>query len=247
MASCELPLRPPAVYFHPWPQHRPPNLRFLPMRRRSGWAKFDRFRPLLVACRSSAGGDEAKGEDFVTRVLKDNPSQVEPKYLVGGRLYTLREKERLKKESKAGIFRVLGRLVKKPAVEVGEEKAGVKVRELPVHLNELLKELKGKLYVPEEVFKSSLSEEEEFERNLEVLPIMAFDDFQKALKSDKVKLLTFRSDPGELHRDFVVDLKEIPGDKSLQKRKWYLYFLLCFVGVEWKGFACLDMAFFCFC
>lgn len=169
----------------------------------------------------------------MSRVLKDNPSQVEPKYLVGGRLYTLREKERLKKESKAGIFRILERLAKKPAVEVGEERAEVKVGEPPVHLNELLKEFKGKLYVPEEVFKGRLSEEGEFERNLEVLPIMAFDDFQKAWKSDKVKRLTFRSAPGELHRDFVVDLKEIPGDKSLQKRRWYLYFLVFYrCGVE---------------
>ncbi|KAG6469439.1 hypothetical protein ZIOFF_074156 [Zingiber officinale] len=51
--------------------------------------------------------------------------------------------------------------------------------ENPVHLKALLREFKGKLHAPEEVFKDNLFEEEEFERNSEELPWMSFKDFQK--------------------------------------------------------------------
>nr|CAD1824191.1 unnamed protein product [Ananas comosus var. bracteatus] len=66
--------------------------------------------------------------------------------------------------------------------------------------------------------------EREFERNLKELPLMSFEDFQKHLKAGKVKLLTSKSTAGSPleigYRDFIVDLEEIPGDKSIQKTKW---------------------------
>ncbi|XWS38213.1 hypothetical protein CRYUN_Cryun19dG0111300 [Craigia yunnanensis] len=53
---------------------------------------------------------------------------------------------------------------------------------------------------------------------------MSLGDFRKAMKNDKVKLLTSKevsvvSYVGG-YGDFVVDLKDIPGDKSLQRTKW---------------------------
>lgn len=162
----------------------------------------------------SSRGDE----DFITRVLKENPSQVEPKYLVGDRFVTLREKQ---SSSKDEIFN-LSRLVK----WLFREGEGVKRGESsnPVYLKDILREFKGKLYVPEEVFRESLSEEEEFERDTKELPVMSFEDFQKHLKADKIKLLTSRLTAGvSPHiglRDFVVELKDIIGDKTLSKTKW---------------------------
>ncbi|KAJ6701875.1 METALLOPROTEASE M41 FTSH [Salix koriyanagi] len=74
------------------------------------------------------------------------------------------------------------------------------------------------------VFSVKLSEEEEFDRNLEELPKMGFEDFKKAMKSDKVNFLTSKeatiSTYANDYRDFVVDLKEIPGEKSLHRTKW---------------------------
>ncbi|OMP02922.1 Peptidase M41 [Corchorus olitorius] len=63
-------------------------------------------RSFTVLCelQSSQSGDTSKpkGDDFVTRVLKENPSQVEPRYLVGDKIYTLKEKEDLSKGANLG-------------------------------------------------------------------------------------------------------------------------------------------------
>ncbi|XP_068665190.1 probable inactive ATP-dependent zinc metalloprotease FTSHI 1, chloroplastic [Aristolochia californica] len=165
------------------------------------------------------------GDDFVTRVLKENPSQVEPRYLVGNRFYTLSEKEKLSKLPTQGPVHLVKRLLGKSSFS--DEKSGSDSKGEstdPVYLKDILREFKGKLYVPEEAFKVNLSEEEEFDRNLEVLPKMSFDDLQKFLKRDKIKLLTSKSMAGVSadygYRDFVVDLKEIPGDRTLQRTKW---------------------------
>lgn len=130
----------------------------------------------------------------------------------------------MNKSTNAGIFQLTKRLMENSGLKRKGDEIGVKKDEShdPVYLKDILREFKGKLYVPEEVFKIDLSEEEEFERNLVELPKMSFDDFQKALKNDKIRLLTSKSvsvtDFGL--RDFIVDLKEIPGDKKLQKTKW---------------------------
>ncbi|KAG0456005.1 hypothetical protein HPP92_023793 [Vanilla planifolia] len=53
--------------------------------------------------------------------------------------------------------------------------------------------------------------------------MMSFEDLQKHLRTDKIKLLTSKSILGTTdfkYRDFIVDLKEIPGDKNIQKTRW---------------------------
>lgn len=190
-----------------------------------------RFAPCLAISNSSdspsksSGGDEAAGDDFVTRVLKENPSQLEPRYLIGDKLYTSKEKEYLSRKSEVGVFdsvvKWLNSRKKNEAIE-GRNEGGT--RSEAVYLQDILREYKGKLYVPEQVFNTELSEEEEFDRNIEALPKMSFEDFQKAMESDKVKLLTSKESIvvsyGNRFRDFIVDLREIPGEKSLQRTKW---------------------------
>jgi hypothetical protein len=187
-----------------------------------------------VLCKSNSesssqasGASETTKDDFVTRVLKENPSQVESKYRIGNKLYTLKEKEDLGKNPDVGVIEFLAKrlnLMPKAERENGEGRNKSGVGDEAVHLKDILREYRGKLYVPEQIFGPALSEEEEFDRNLEVLPRMSFEDFLKAMRSDKVKLLTSKEGTGMSyvngHRDFIVELKEIPGDKSLHRTKW---------------------------
>ncbi|GMI95524.1 FTSH inactive protease 1, ACCUMULATION AND REPLICATION OF CHLOROPLASTS 1 [Hibiscus trionum] len=191
-------------------------------------------RSFTVLCElqsSQPGGDtsKSKGDDFVTRVLKENPSQIEPRYLVGNRIYTSKEKEALRKGNNLGLIEFLKKKLKtKPTLKnetnEGERRSETSSENDYVYLNDILREYKGKLYVPEQIFGAELSEEEEFEKNLEELPKMSLEDFRKAMKSNKVKLLTSKEVSGVSYvgryRDFVVDLENIPGDKSLQRTKW---------------------------
>lgn len=163
-------------------------------------------------------------DDFVTRVLKENPSQVEPKFLIGNKLYTLKEKENLGYEngdSDDGLFGLFKKFSKKNGEEaVGSRNESGGGNE-DVYLKDLLREYRGKLYVPEQVFGQNVSEEEEFYLNVDGLPRMSLEDFLKAMRSDKVKMLSFLEENGaSWFRDFVVELKEIPGDKSLHRTKW---------------------------
>nr|QKY65102.1 AAA-type ATPase family protein [Passiflora contracta] len=184
-------------------------------------------RPFGVVCNltNSEPGDTSK-DDFMIRTLKENPSQIETKYLIGGKFYTLKEKGDLNKNQMVGFVELfLKRLnfVAKPKKERNEsQNEGDKA----VYFKDVLREYQGSLYVPEQVFSAELSEEEEFDRNLEVLPKMSFEDFIKAMKRDKVKLLTSKELIGGTlandYRDFIVDLKEIPGEKGLHRTKWVL-------------------------
>lgn len=161
----------------------------------------------------------------MTRVLKENPSQVEPKYLIGNKLYTLKEKEDLGKKGllNGSVLEILKRLNIKGMVKNASDEDSL-MKSGDVFLKDILREYKGKLYVPEQIFGANLSEEEEFEKNVEDLPKMSLEDFQKYMKCDKIKLLTFKEDTGASLgfgvRDFVVELKEMPGEKSLQRTKW---------------------------
>ncbi|PPD74523.1 hypothetical protein GOBAR_DD28550 [Gossypium barbadense] len=190
-------------------------------------------RSFTVLCElqsSQPGGDTSKpkGDDFVSRVLKENPSQVEPRYLVGNKIYTLKEKDDLRKGSNLGLIEILKKKLNTKSKSKNETIGGERESETSendyVYLNDILREYKGKLYVPEQIFGAELSEEEEFEKNLEELPKMSLEDFRKAMKSDKVKLLTSKEVSGVSYVgrywEFVVDLEDIPGDKSLQRTKW---------------------------
>lgn len=160
----------------------------------------------------------------MARVLKENPSQIEPRYLVGDKFYTLKEKERLGKNSNVGFVELLAKRLnfsklKNERIE-GQSDGGVK--DDAVYLKDILREYKGKLYVPEQIFGTELPEEEQFEKSLEELPRMSYEDFLKAVKSEKVKLLTSKEVAGTSYgvSDYIVDLKEIPGQKSLHRTKW---------------------------
>lgn len=164
----------------------------------------------------------------MTRVLRENPSQIEPKYLVGNKLYTLKEKEGLREKGFSDrVSEILqGLNLKEWASKVGKESGKESHFDGEVHLKDLLREYKGKLYVPEQVFGANLSEEEEFDKNVKELPQMSYEDFQKYLKNDKVKLVSFKEDSGLGNygfRDFVVDLKEIRGETSLHSTKWFVW------------------------
>ncbi|KAK4490804.1 hypothetical protein RD792_001518 [Penstemon davidsonii] len=173
----------------------------------------------------SVNSDSGK-EDFVTRVLRENPSQIEPKYLIGDKLYTLKEKESLRKKSiNEKVLEILKILNLKALVkESGNESNFVKP-EGEVFLKDILREYKGALYVPEQVFGPSLSEEEEFDKNVKELPRMSYEDFQKFMKSGKIKLVTYKEDGmvtnGNYgYKDFIVNLEEVPGNKRLHMTKW---------------------------
>lgn len=174
-----------------------------------------------MLCKSSSATNEPGSDDFVSRVLKENPSQVQPKYLIGDKLYTLKEKENLRKLSNAGILDVLKRLKSTKPQSKSENVSEASGERDSVYLKDLLKEYRGKLYVPEQLFGTELSEEEEFNRNVNELPKMSIGEFRKALSKDKIKLITSKGGGG-LYRDFVVELKKIPGDKSLHTTKWVL-------------------------
>ncbi|KAA0044893.1 putative inactive ATP-dependent zinc metalloprotease FTSHI 1 [Cucumis melo var. makuwa] len=154
----------------------------------------------------SSGGDKAARDDFVTRVLKENPSQFEPRYLIGGKLYTWKEREYLSRKSEVGVFDIVVKWLnsRKKSKEEGIEGGN---KSEAVYLEDILRECKGKLYVPEQVFNTELSEEEEFDRSFEALPKMSLKDFVKAMESDKVKLLTSKESIatfyGNRFRDFT--------------------------------------------
>ncbi|PIN05433.1 hypothetical protein CDL12_22027 [Handroanthus impetiginosus] len=188
------------------------------------------FWPKASSNSKPAENSGAGNEDFVTRVLTENPSQIEPKYLIGDKLYTFEEKERFSKRGfNDRIQGILQRLNLKALASKFDEKSGNESSfvkpEGEVYLKDLLREYKGKLYVPEEVFGCSLSEEEEFDKIVKELPRMSYEDFQKSLENDKIKFVSFKEGTGAAYdndgyTDFIVDLKEIPGEKSLHRTKW---------------------------
>ncbi|KAL8262477.1 hypothetical protein R6Q59_023826 [Mikania micrantha] len=194
--------------------------------------KFDEIRrkriqfTQTVFRKSDSGQSSASAtsvqDDFVTRVLKENPSQVEPKYKIGDKLYTLKEKENLGKKGYDGngALDIIKRLNLK-GLNDNRSRDGVDYSQ-DVHLNDILRKFKGKLYVPEQIFVEELSEEAEFNREFELLPRMSFDDLQKTVRTNMTKFMTFKDDDKVAygHKDLIVELKEIPGDKNLQRTKW---------------------------
>ncbi|KAD2394491.1 hypothetical protein E3N88_41468 [Mikania micrantha] len=184
--------------------------------RRPNWIlQFDRlgfriFQEIDLDLQSSDSATSVQ-DDFVTRVLKENPSQVEPKYKVGDKLYTLKEKENLGKKGYDGngALEIIKRLNLK-GLKDNRSRDGVDYSQ-DVHLNDILRKFKGKLYVPEQIFVEELSEEAEFDREFELLPRMSFDDLQKTVRTNMIKFMTFKDDDkvAYVHKDLIVELKEI--------------------------------------
>uniref|UniRef100_A0A0C9RJ12 TSA: Wollemia nobilis Ref_Wollemi_Transcript_15166_3734 transcribed RNA sequence n=1 Tax=Wollemia nobilis TaxID=56998 RepID=A0A0C9RJ12_9CONI len=97
----------------------------------------------------------------------------------------------------------------------------------PVYLKDLLRQYKGELYVPEEAFKFHASEFDEFHKSLETLPQMTIEDFCKAARANQVEMVTSRARWGNnQYHDFIVELKEDPGEQSLQRKKWAMRLLV---------------------
>ncbi|KAL8138811.1 hypothetical protein V2J09_004812 [Rumex salicifolius] len=188
------------------------------------------------ASSSATNGSAGSDNDFVSRVLKENPSQVEPKFQVGGKVYTLQEREKMKRYFDYGAFQVLRRLKQREKVEsesskeVSEADEGAKLEggnglgeADNVYLKDILREYRGQLYVPDRIFEPNLSEEDVFDQNFEAFPRMSYDEFTRYSKSDQIKLLSFKEGgllEGVGFRDFIVELKEQPGDKRLYLTKW---------------------------
>lgn len=171
-------------------------------------------------------GVGAESDDFVTRVLKENPCQVEPKYLIGNKLYTSKEKKDLNNKVLDYGVDFLKKLNLKEMLKKVKADESQSATSEDVFLSDILREYKGKLFVPEQIFGANLSEEEEFDKNVDELPDMSFEDFRKYMKTDKIKMLIFKENSdvsyGFGFRNFVVELKEIPGEKSLQRTKWLI-------------------------
>lgn len=174
----------------------------------------------------------------MTRILRENPTQVERQVLSGGKLVTFREKEVLENERKI-TNRIVSRIssILRLFRSEEEEKKGKKDEEgveegispspSPVYLDNIFRDYNGKLYVPEQIFGENLSEEDEFVRNVKELPKMSIEDFDKFIRTDKIAIITSKSLDTNVpfHVRFcecVVQLKESPGEKSLQKTKWYV-------------------------
>ncbi|KAJ3701842.1 hypothetical protein LUZ61_005547 [Rhynchospora tenuis] len=179
------------------------------------------INPQLARRSVKLNANKNGGEDFITKVLKENPSQVETKYLVGDKLVTLREKQNLEKDSNFTGTQFVKQLLDGSSSKREEEKPH---SSRPVYLDNFLREFRGKLYVPEAALQKSSSELAEFEKNLKELPIMPIEDFQKHVRAGKVKSLISKLPTetllGASFRDFIVELEEIPGEKRLQKTKW---------------------------
>ncbi|WCJ26538.1 ATP-dependent zinc metalloprotease FtsH [Euphorbia peplus] len=213
MATIDSLLLPTRVYL-PKPYQKPLN------HTRNHRSKYPLLhRSFTVLCQvkpTSGSGPEPGKDDFLTRVLKENPSQIEPRYLIGEKFYNSKEKDGLSKKKNLGFVQILADRLNFKAKTEKTNGSGE-----AVYLKDILREYKGKLYVPEQIFGAELSEEEEFDKSLEELPKMSFEDFRKAMESGKVKLLTSKevARVGGF-REFIVDLKEIPGQKSLHRTKW---------------------------
>lgn len=79
----------------------------------------------------------------MTRVLKENPSQVETRYKVGDKLLTLKEKEDLEKKGfDTGAFEILRRLNLKAFSRKSQEE-GYQGKPEEVYLKDILREHKG--------------------------------------------------------------------------------------------------------
>lgn len=210
---------------------------------------------------NSSQYSKKKPEDYISRLLREKPSEIEPKILIGDKFYTLSEREKLKvsvriknalnelgsklvpnyiqaqEQIRNALSELTSKLLSKDTQETEqreEEHHGASSVDIdketpsrPVYLKDLLRQYKGELYVPEEAFKFHASEVGEFNRRLETLPKMHLEDFLKAMRANQIEMLTSRAvqtpEGVYVYRDFIIDLKELPAEKSLQRKKWTIH------------------------
>lgn len=197
-------------------------------------------RPGRLVCRAVASSGSE--DDYITKLLTETPTQVESKYLVGDRLYTLKELRKAeapiwKKASDALWANVVQPLLERTRgaadeedevetvvkQDIATEKEEESTPRDGVYLNDLLRGFKGNLYVPEEVFESKEDELDVYNKQLESLPEMSFEEFLRAARAGEVQILVSRgvSTPEGKHAyyDFLVELKTVPGERELQSPK----------------------------
>lgn len=183
-------------------------------------------------------------DDYITKLLTESPTQVESKYLVNDRLYTLKELRKIEAPIWKGASDALWSNVVQPLLErqrAKEKEAAVlpppkeAIADLarteleaelesskPVYLKDLLRAFQGNLYVPEEAFESQAEELQEYNRQLESLPEMSFEEFLRAARAGEVDVLVSRGiftlEGKHEYYDFLVQLKSVPGEAVLQSR-----------------------------
>lgn len=213
--------------------------------------------------KKSSQYSKEKSEDYISRLLREKPSEIEQKFLIGDKFYTSRERENLKasvqkriknafsefasklvpidiqfqERIRNGFSEFTSKLLSKDIKETqqSEEKqhgasSGDIDNEIPsnaVYLKDLLRQYKRELYVPEEAFKFHTSEMGEFNSRLETLPKMHLEDFLKAMRANQIEMLTSRAVQNPegvyVYRDFIIDLKELPAEKSSQRKNWTIH------------------------
>lgn len=213
--------------------------------------------------KKSSQYSKEKSEDYISRFLREKPSEIEQKFLIGDKFYTLREREKLKTSVLKRIKNALSELANKSVPNDIQAQEGIKnasselkgsllsediqeteeseekhhgaptgdidkeIPSRPVYLKDLLRQYKGELYVPEEAFKYHASEVGEFNSRLETFPKMRLEDLLKVMRANQIEMLTSRAIQNPegvyVYRDFIIDLKEFPGEKSLQRKKWTIH------------------------
>ncbi|GAB2230336.1 hypothetical protein Drorol1_Dr00014598 [Drosera rotundifolia] len=174
-----------------------------------------------IICKSRKGTDE---DDAVSRILRENPTQVVPKVKLGDEIYWGVDQKRGRSfESRAvEILRRLGfggkRGTTRPRSSEVYEGNEVEGGESEVHFKDIVRQYRGKLYVPEEMFRENLSEEEEFEESYDALPKMSFEELANFMRNKKVKLLVAKRQSADDVRDFIVELNESPS--PMAQTKW---------------------------
>lgn len=189
------------------------------------------------ACICSASTQEYPEEDYVSKVLRERPSQLEPKYLVGDKYYTLRELQRKQTPNWRRAAEAFRSIIVSPEPkttsltgaddELSSRESDAAAVAKSVYLSDLLREFRGDLYVPEEAFEGHTWELKEFNYCLESLPEMALEDFLRAKNSEQVEMLVSRGiaspNGSTSYYDFIVKLKSMPGEQGLHCTQWYFY------------------------
>ncbi|XP_024522811.1 probable inactive ATP-dependent zinc metalloprotease FTSHI 1, chloroplastic [Selaginella moellendorffii] len=158
-------------------------------------------------------------DDFMTQILRENPSRVERKCLSGDRMLSLKEWRLQRVPLWSKLLAKIEPLVEKarevrPQEKKTPETTSQAAKGRSVFLPDLLRAYKGNLYVPEEIFMGHVAEAEEFAREFAELPVMIFQDFVNVMQSDQVAQIKSKG------TQFIVELKELSGERSAQAQKW---------------------------
>ncbi|KAL9230945.1 hypothetical protein vseg_006228 [Gypsophila vaccaria] len=170
-------------------------------------------RTRWVSCSCKSSGSEAE-DDFITRTLKQNPSQVEPRFKFRDTVYSLTQRQNV--HSSPSPFHHLLNTLHPPTAADDDvlDPTPTPTPNSPVYLNDILREFRGKLYVPHHMFAPTLSQEDSFVRHFNALPQLSYHDFLNFLRTHKVHSLTLMESPNAASR-FIVHLKPTPNHLHL--------------------------------